>query len=207
MTPSGSVWRSLRDEHDVCLPKDTPASASPGSPTGARAEAFRKLADVDAELAYLALLTVRGIKPLSRWEKTLPQDAAARLGSLGLRVQSISRRVERGPIAEAVFSRSADLVGCYRSRFQDEPVRRTHDVVRVEGFLFGYPGCCVEAFLREPYRPNGLAQHDQRILFHWACPGCSVTPLLLPHYRWAHAIIDELCPGFGPVSPSGSPHQ
>jgi hypothetical protein len=157
---------------------------------------------VDPELAYLAVLTLRAIKPLSRWEKALPAHATADLATLRLQVQSVPRRIERGQIDETIFSMSGDLVGCYEARFRSQPVSKTPDVVRVEGFLFGYPGCCVEAFLSEPYRTNGLAEHDQRILFHWACPNCSVTPMLLPHYRWAHGIIEGLCPGFG--SPSVS---
>jgi hypothetical protein len=155
------------------------------------------MVQTDPELAYLALLTARSVKPLSRWEKNLPAAAETALISLGLQVRSIPRRVEQGRITEVVFSRSVELTECYTSGFSNQPVRKTPDVARVEGSLFGYPGCCVEAFVDEPYRPNGLPESDQRILFHWACPNCAVTPLILPHYRWAHGVIEELSPGFG----------
>jgi hypothetical protein len=198
------VCASLHDSWNVGLVNNVAPSEYLPVVTSVESETLRMLAGSDPELAYLALLTARGIKPLSRWEKTLPEGAAARLSFMGLKVASVPRRVEQGEIIETVFSLSAELTGCYCLRFRDTLVGRTADVVRVQGFLFGYPGCCVEAFLREPYRPNGLAQADQRILFHWACPGCPVTPLMVPHYRWAHDIVEKLCPGFGGVSASRS---
>ena len=167
------------------------------------ARALQIIARVDPELAYLALLTARGIKPLSRWEKSLPKTAEEALTLLGLQVRSVPRRIERGRINEVVFSRGVELAECYSSRFRDESVSKTPEVARVEGFLFGYPGCCVEAFIEEPYRANSLPEADQRILFHWACPGCAVTPLILPQYRWSHAIIQRMSPGFGPISAGG----
>lgn len=39
-------------------------------------------------------------------------------------------------------------------------------------------------------RPNDLAPETQAILFHWACRGCRVTPLLVPRYRRALAVAN-----------------
>ena len=64
---------------------------------------------------------------------------------------------------------------------------RMREVARAEGLAFGYPGCCVESFLSRGYARNGLRPRDQRMLFHWACPGCSVSPRLAQSYREVHA--------------------
>jgi hypothetical protein len=62
-------------------------------------------------------------------------------------------------------------------------VSRALSTVRLEGALFGYPSCCIESFVANGYLENGRTRSDQQILFHWACRGCTVTPVLLPRYR------------------------
>jgi hypothetical protein len=142
---------------------------------------------MEFELAYLALLTQRGLKPLSRWEG--PWDAPARemLRALGLRTRVVRRATRHGgEVSELLFSPSERCLDLYARHFADRPLRRTREDVRRTGRLFGYPSCCVEHFARRGYAPNALAPEEQRLLFHWACPRCALTPLLLPHYRRAH---------------------
>ena len=81
-----------------------------------------------------------------------------------------------------VRSRSGQLIDLYLERFDGRAADPSPQSRRIEGFLFGYPPCCVEHYIRHGYRDNGLSPEDQRILFHWTCPGCAITPLLLPAY-------------------------
>ena len=80
---------------------------------------------------------------------------------------------------------------------QDSPISDDRDSVRVQGRLFGYPSCCVESYAVRGYARNALSRRDQRILFHWACPGCAVTRRLLPDY-WR---IYRLCRATGGYRP------
>ena len=58
-----------------------------------------------------------------------------------------------------------------------------------EGFLFGYPPCCVNEYIRHPYTQNGFTTEQQKILFHWACKNCEVTPFILPVYQNTHNLV------------------
>ena len=145
------------------------------------------LLGVEFELAYLGLLTHRGLKPLSRWERPIGSAGEAFLGSLGLRTARVERLVQSGRrIEEWVFSRSPGCIEAYRRRREGTPIDRTAATVRFEGRLFGYPSCCVEAFAAHGYVRNGVRAADQKILFHWACSKCRITPLLVPLYREVH---------------------
>ena len=145
---------------------------------------------IDPELAYLAVLTAEGLKPLSRWEKPLDASDLNLLGELGLLTKQITRTVKTGRrIIETVFGRSAAPLDFYEKRFADKPVDKSADTLRLEGYLFGYPPCCIEQHIRHPYAPNNLPPKDQRILFHWACKNCNITPALLPAYK---RIFDSL---------------
>ena len=153
-------------------------------------ESLQALKALDFELAYLAVLTLEGIKPLSRWEKPLDDDALALIGRMGLLVRNVRRTVKTGKeVTETVFSASPAYVHIYEQRFANQPIDKSAETVRLEGFLFGYPSCCVEQYVREPYAPNDLPEETQKILFHWACKGCPVTGLLLPVYR---AVLDNV---------------
>jgi hypothetical protein len=74
----------------------------------------------------------------------------------------------------------------YAARFDGRRLEASPQNARFEGLLFGYPDCCVEGYVAHGYLPNSLRRTDQRLLFHWACPGCAVTPTLLPRYRAAY---------------------
>jgi len=145
---------------------------------------LKALSQIDHELAYLAALTAQGVKPLSRWEKPLEDDALCRLGQLALLTERIRRTVKTGKeVIETIFSRAPGHIDLYKQRFDNTPIDKSAATQRFEGFLFGYPPCCIEQYIRRPYAPNGLPEDDQKILFHWACKDCRITPILLPAYR------------------------
>jgi hypothetical protein len=147
----------------------------------------RHLGSLGFDLAYLALLTRYDIKRLSRWEQKLPARKLDTLRELGLEVQEIERRIFLGrKTHEVVFSARKRWTALYASRFNGTRIKNSGSEIRLKGFLFGYPACCVERFISRPYSKNDLAPHDQRILFHWACPGCKVTPPLIKDYRAVH---------------------
>jgi len=149
----------------------------------------RVLKAVDFELAYLALLTREGVKPLSRWEKPLDGEHVDALEHMGLLTARVERTVQSGKrIVEVVFSRSPGCIRTYDAAFAGTPIDKSAAAQRLEGYLFGYPPCCIEEYIRRPYSANDLPAGDQKILFHWACNGCRITALLLPAYIRAHDI-------------------
>ena len=160
----------------------------------------RVLCYLPFELAYLALLTKHGVKRLSRWEHGLSERDTSILGDLGLNVSEVERRTIFGrKTQETVFSMMKQATGLYISRFSGKRLTSKRDDIRLQGFLFDYPSCCVEEFIRHPYSKNGLSPEDQRILFHWACPGCKVTASLLKEYRLIHNECLRLFGGTEPV--------
>ncbi len=155
-----------------------------GGPGPEREPLLLRLAEDDFQLAFLALLTVDAVKPASRWEKPLASHLADALTGLGLLLGRARRRCANGSeVVETLFSPEARRVEQYLARFDGRPIDKRPATRRFEGLLFGYPPCCVEAFVRAPYSPNGLAREDQALLFHWACSGCPETPALLQRYR------------------------
>lgn len=142
------------------------------------------LHSMDFELVYLAALTRSGLKPLSRWEDTFDRHTETVLHALGLQTQAIERSIQSGPpVRELIFSRSSQCLAQYASCFDRTPIAHHRAAMRIEGRLFGYPSCCIESFIAQGYARHALRRTDQRILFHWACPSCQITPLLLPRYR------------------------
>src|SRR6056297_1108713 len=148
---------------------------------------------LDPQLAYLALLTLAQLKPLSRWECALTETEIDVLRATVPHVRRIRRRTRLGrPVTETLIANDPARAVLYERIFGGRRLRRTPETVRREGRLLGYPSCCVEGFVREPYAANGMAPDDQEILFHWACPGCRVTPTLLREYRQVHADCSRL---------------
>ena len=151
------------------------------------------LKKIDFELAYLALLTREGLKPLSRWEKPLENKELELLQALGLHTKSIRRTVKTGrEVNETVFGKSFVYLDLYSKRFENKPIEKSADVQRYEGFLFGYPPCCIEGYIVRPYASNNLDEEDRKILFHWPCDNCKITPFLVSSYRKIFEIIQNL---------------
>ncbi len=151
------------------------------------------LKEIDIELAYLVLLTCEGIKPLSRWEKPLDDSSLGLLQQMGLLTKQIKRTVKTGAeVIETIFSRTPGYIQLYEQRFANTPIDKSAQTQRFEGYLFGYPPCCMEQYIRQPYAPNNLPPEDQKILFHWACKDCKITPLLLPIYKRLHSFVETV---------------
>lgn len=149
-----------------------------------------KLIAIDFELAYLSLLTYEGLKPLSRWEKSLDQYGIELLQQAGLSVKQIQRMVKTGNhVVETIFSKSPNLIKIYEQYFADKPIDKSPETQRFEGYLFGYPPCCIEQYVLQPYCPNNLKEHEQKMLFHWACKDCKITPILLPNYKYLYNYL------------------
>ena len=122
------------------------------------------LKQIDFELAYLALLTYDSIKPLSRWEKPLEDRDLKLLENMGLYTKRIKRTVKNAHIIhENIFSRSYANIELYAKRFNDKPIEKSDESQRFEGFLFGYPSCCIEQYIIKPYAMNKLDEKDQKI--------------------------------------------
>ena len=162
-----------------------PCSGDNPRPDGSKLHAsLRALKQIDFELAYLVLLTREGLKPLSRWEKPLDKDGLGLLKETGLLTRQIRRTVEAGhDVIETIFSPTPAYIHLYQEHFRDRPIDKSIRTQRLEGFLFGYPPCCVDSYIHKPYAPNHLRKQDQEILFHWACKNCTITPVLLNQYQ------------------------
>ncbi len=153
-------------------------------------KAFKKLG---FDIGYLALLTREHVKPLSRWEGTFSRGQIKALKHLGLKTDTVDRKLlNGGTTAELIFSTSPRYLDLYRRRYHRTPITKDRQTVKTEGFLFGYPGCCVRNFAENGYTDNEFVGRGQEILFHWACPGCRATPQLLPYYRQTHQECQQL---------------
>jgi len=150
------------------------------------------LKNIDFELAYLALLTCEGLKPLSRWEKPLDNGGLGLLRRMGLLTRQVRRTVRTGQtVIETIFSRTPAYIQLYERCFSETPIDKSARTQRIEGFLFGYPACCIEQYIRKPYAPNNLTDEEQKVLFHWACRGCKIAPLLVHSYASVYALINN----------------
>ena len=153
---------------------------------------LRALKEIDFELAYLAVLTREGLKPLSRWEKILAGSDLELLQRINLLTRQVRRTVKTGKeVIETIFSRTPAYIQLYKQTFGNTPIDKSARTQRFEGFLFGYPPCCVNHFIHKPYAPNNLTQQQQEILFHWTCRDCKITPLLLPAYKSIYDLLDR----------------
>ena len=162
-------------------------------------KALRKLG---FDIGYLALLTARDVKPLSRWESKFSHGQVKALRHLGLKTNTVERKLANGgAITELIFSTSCRYLDFYTRKFHQTPLEKDRQTVLTEGFLFGYPGCCVKNFAENGYTENAFVGHGQEILFHWACPDCRVTPSLLPHYRKTHQECQQLLAAQRPAVP------
>jgi hypothetical protein len=151
------------------------------------------LKEIDFELAYLAVLTYKGLKPLSRWEQDLANNDLELLHRIGLLTRQVRRSVRSDrKVIDTIFSRAPIYIQLYEQVFANTPVDKSPRTQLFEGFFFGYPSCCVNEYIRKPFAPNNLSEEQQKILFHWACPDCKVTPSLLPAFKSIHDSIELL---------------
>jgi len=135
------------------------------------------------EFYYLAELTSQRIKPLSRWEKPLNRKVQRWLRKHGFQVDVVPRKLLNGnTIHETVFSISSRYTDMYQKKFAYTCLGQSASDQKDEGFLFGYPSCCVHQYIEHPYINNNLKKSEQAKLFHWACPKCKSTTELIPHY-------------------------
>lgn len=162
-------------------------------------KALRKLG---FDIGYLALLTQKDVKPLSRWESEFSRGQIKALHHLGLKTDTVDRKLANGgAITELIFSQSSRYLDFYTRRFHKTPLSKDRQTVMTEGLLFGYPGCCVRNFADNGYTQNNLVDNGQEILFHWACPGCRATPSLLPYYQKTHQECRALLAAQRPAVP------
>lgn len=153
---------------------------------------LRALKKIDFQLAYLAVLTREGLKPLSRWEKPLTDKKLELLRRIGLITKQVRRTVKSGKkIIETIFSRAPIYIQLYEQAFENTPIDKSVRTQLFEGFLFGYPSCCINQYIRKPYASNNLNEQQQKILFHWACWDCKITPSLLPAYKSIYDLLDR----------------
>ena len=121
----------------------------------------------DEELCYLAALTVAGLKPLSRWEMPLDQERVSTLERSGLQVSTLTRSTAWGRlIMHTIFSHDRSLVQRHTAAFDGRVLSSASSTVHREGIDFGYPSCCVEAFIEFGYQRNGFSSQEQGLLFH-----------------------------------------
>ncbi|NIW79034.1 MAG: hypothetical protein GWN16_06025, partial [Calditrichae bacterium] len=129
---------------------------------------------------------------MSRWEKPLNEPLQRWLRQQGLKVDTIPRKTLIGKeISETIFSASHNYLDFYRRKFYNSLLDKSPHSQHLEGFLFGYPACCVEQFIRQPYVKNNFSGKDQQKLFHWACPDCRSTQELLSYYRPIYEEVGE----------------
>lgn len=170
-----------------------PESRHPSNLPPSTRECLCALRAIDFELAYLALLTREGFKPLSRWEKPLGGHGLEMIGRMGLMTRQVRRTVETGAhVVETIFAATPAWLLIYEQHFAGRPIDKSAATVRLEGFLFGYPPCCIERYVKQPYAPNDVPDESRRFLFHWPCPQCRLTPLLLPACQRLYTVIERI---------------
>jgi hypothetical protein len=154
---------------------------------------LKQLKEIDFDLAYLAALSWTGLKPISRYEKPLDKTAIELLSSIGLNPQVVIERASEREVTVVIFGRNEGYLNIYKEAFGGKQIEYTKERVRLEGFLFGYPPCCIEYFINEKKQKINLPSEDHRLVFHTAvCENCKITPLLINEYRKVFEFIEAL---------------
>ena len=140
----------------------------------------RALKEIDLELAYLAVLTREGLKPLSRWEKSLTDGDLELLQRTGLITKQVRRTVKTGKeIVETIFSRTPAYIQLYEQTFGNTPIDKSPQTKRFEGFLFGYPPCCVnQTICRNRSRKSCSIGPAGTAKLHLRCCRFTRTPMI-----------------------------
>lgn len=148
---------------------------------------------IDFQFIYLSLLTRERIKPLSRWEIKITSKELRLLKHFGLKAEIIPRKLMNGKtIYETIFSKSRRYLEYYENSFSNKPIDQKKKAMKTEGFLFGYPSCCVSNFIENGYTSNSFQGKEQDLLFHWVCPDCRITPSLIKYYKSIYDECEEL---------------
>ncbi len=148
---------------------------------------------IDLQFIYLSLLTKEKIKPLSRWEIKITSKELSLLKHFGLKVELVPRKLMNGKtIHETIFSKSRRYLEYYENYFSHKPINHLKKDMKIEGFLFGYPSCCVSNFIENGYTSNNYQGKEQSLLFHWVCPDCCITPSLIDYYKSIYHECEEL---------------
>jgi hypothetical protein len=155
---------------------------------------------LEEDAVFLGVLTARGLKPLSRLEAPAPPAVRRLLEGMGLTVAAVTRLAQNGTrLTHWILATDPRLLARYRAEFDGTVLDEGREAIRSEAAYFGYPACCAAAYAPWGTAANGLAAEDQSLLFHRACPGCTVTPRLVPHYRQA---LDHACRLLREVQPA-----
>ena len=143
--------------------------------------------DLELDAIYLGVLTAKRVKPLSRLEYPITACIMDAIKGMGLIVEPVVRLVKSGARVEHwIMGKEHSLIDQHRSDFDGIPLEENlAQAVKLEARYFGYPICCAKAYIEVPYTPNDLTPQDQKLLFHYACPGCEKTPRLIPLYQLA----------------------
>jgi len=143
---------------------------------------------------YLAVLTARGLKPLSRVEYEVADDIRQVWRKLDLHIASCTQFAANGmPVHHWLLASDSHIAKAYRGLFDGSSLdHHTPDLGRAEARYYGYPVCCIEAYIANPHMPSGLSPGEQALLFHRACVGCVASPRLVPAYRAALAEAQYL---------------
>lgn len=147
---------------------------------------------LEEDALYLGVLTAWQVKPLSRLEYPVETPILNLLREWGLTFAPVTRFAQDGTRCHHLaFSVQPALLAAYCAEFDGTRLEETPAVIWAEAHYFGYPPCCAESFIRAPHAPNDLTVEEQGLLFHHACPGCRVTPALIPRYRAALAVAQQ----------------
>jgi hypothetical protein len=147
-------------------------------------EAIERLARLDPKIALLALLAVRGVKPVSKVDSFEgPDEALAKL----LRELGLETDVKQsGCQADVVFGTPKGMAGYRRAG----ELRGKEKVYRL-GLAFGYPECCARYFSRFMAGEADEKPGREPPLEHFVCPGCTESPGLKDKYERALKEINR----------------
>lgn len=150
--------------------------------------------NLHTEAVYLAILTARNVKPLSRIEYVPERKTLDVFDELNLITEGLTQVTRGGSaVPMTLISNHWYNIAEVRKFFELKPLNLSPKTVRKWGKVLGYPKCCVEFFANEETRhsPNNFSAEEQKLLFHWACPDCQITKGLISVYRkiWEEAKI------------------
>jgi hypothetical protein len=135
-----------------------------------------KLKRLDKRIALLAVLTVQGIKPVSKIDGFEgPDEAVAGL----LREMGLEVEVEKSGCKTDILFGKKKAMGKYHKA---ESLKGKEKICEV-GKVFGYPDCCSRFFAEFMMGEADGKPGKKQPLEHFICPGCKESPRLLKKYK------------------------